>query len=118
MTNPNENEKRTDEDSALSENNIFRITDELVNQIDKTKKMIIIMIITLILALPVVWHVAPLVSKSFFVIAGYGTVALAVIFVIIGVRQSMLLSKWTARYRLYKELQKTVDDKLDFEKDA
>lgn len=102
-----------------SENNIFRITDELVNQVDKSKKMMIIMIITIIVALPVLWHVVPVITKSSpgtSVIAGYGTVVIAVVFVALGVRQWSLLSKWTSRYRLYKELQKRVDEKLDFEK--
>jgi hypothetical protein len=117
-----ENEKaRGNENNLPSENNIFRITDELVYQVDRTKKMIILMIITLIIALPVLWHVAPIVSKSFsssFEIAGYGTIILAIVFLVLGVRQWMILSKWTKRYKLYKELQKRVDDRLDFEKDA
>ncbi len=115
MTEPNENKSDTP-----SENNIFRITDELVNQVDKSKKMMIILIITLIIALPVLWHAVPVITKSSpgtSVIAGYGTVVIAVIFVALGVRQWSLLSKWTTRYKLYKELQKRVDDKLDFEKD-
>ncbi|MHB1909437.1 MAG: hypothetical protein ACYCQJ_11300 [Nitrososphaerales archaeon] len=70
------------------------------------------------IALPVLWHVAPIVSKSFFEIAGYGTIILAIAFLVLGVRQWMILSKWTKRYKLYKELQKRVDDRLDFEKDA
>lgn len=95
--------------------------DELVDQVDRSKKMMIIMIVTLIIALPVLWHVVPLITKTApgtSVIAGYGTVVIAVVFVALGVRQWTLLSKWTARYRLYKELQKRVDDKLDFEKEG
>jgi hypothetical protein len=111
--------KRIDEDEVPSENNILRITDELVYQVDKSKKMLLITIISLIVALPVLWHVAPIVSKNFvapFEITGYGTVVLAAIFAVIGVRQWRILSRWTSRYKMYKELQKRVDDKLDFEK--
>src|SRR5579872_5521941 len=119
MTDKNERRKLgAKENSVPSENNIFRITDELVYQVDMSKKMIIVMIISLIVALPVLWHVAPIVRGSFFEIAGYGTIALAVLFVALGVRQWRLLSKWTKRYKLYKQLQKRVDDRLDFEKDA
>jgi protein-S-isoprenylcysteine O-methyltransferase Ste14 len=106
------------EKNVPSENNIFRITDELVYQVDKSKKMIIVMIISLIVALPVLWHVAPLVSTSFFEIAGYGTIILAIVFLALGVRQWRILSKWTSRYKVYKEMQKRVDAELDFEKDT
>ncbi|MFL6309847.1 MAG: hypothetical protein ACJ70T_07600 [Nitrososphaera sp.] len=33
--------------------NIFRITDEIVHQLNKTKKMIILMIISIVVVLPV-----------------------------------------------------------------
>ena len=118
MTDKNERKLGANENSVPSENNIFRITDELVYQVNKSKKMIIVMIISLVVALPVLWHVAPIVSRSFFEIVGYGTIALAAVFMALGIRQWRLLSKWTKRYKLYKELQKRVDDTLDFEKDA
>jgi uncharacterized membrane protein len=121
MTDENKKKVGANENDLPTENNIFRITDELVYQVDRTKKMIILMIITLIIALPVLWHVAPIVSRSFsssFEITGYVTILLAVVFLTLGVRQWMTLSKWTKRYRLYKELQKRVDERLDFEKDA
>jgi hypothetical protein len=31
----------------------------------------------------------------------------------IGIRQWLILSKWTKKYRQYKELQKRIDEKLD-----
>jgi protein-S-isoprenylcysteine O-methyltransferase Ste14 len=110
--------KRAEENDLPSENNLFRITDELVYQVDRSKKMILTMVVSLIIILPVFWHVAPIVSKSFaapFTIAGYATVILAVAFAIIGVRQWKILSTWTSRYKMYKELQKKVDQELDFE---
>ena len=33
----------------------------------------------------------------------------------IGIRQWFVLSKWTGKYRQYKELQKKVDEKLDYD---
>jgi high-affinity Fe2+/Pb2+ permease len=98
-----------------STENIFRITDELVRQVDKTKKMVIVMIVAIVVAVPVSWHVAPLLGTSDnFRIVGYFTIAIAAIFIAIGVRQWLQLSKWTKRYKTYKELQKKVDKELDF----
>jgi hypothetical protein len=36
-------------------------------------------------------------------------------FIAIGIRQWFILSKWTKRYREYKELQQKIDEKFDFE---
>ena len=35
----------------------------------------------------------------------------------IGIRQWFVLSKWTQRYEIYKELQKKVNEELDYESD-
>ncbi len=101
-----------------STENIFRITDELVSQVDRTKKLVIIMIIAIVIAVPVSWHAAPLLtssSSSSFRAVGYVTIIIALIFLGIGVRQWLVLSKWTSKYKKYKELQKKIDEKLDFE---
>jgi energy-coupling factor transporter transmembrane protein EcfT len=102
----------------VSSTNILRITDELVRQVDQTKKLVAIMLLVIVVAIPVSWHLAPLVTASSpdsFRIAGYVTIVVAIIFVGIGVRQWLQLSKWTRKYKLYKELQNKVDAKLDFE---
>jgi hypothetical protein len=33
----------------------------------------------------------------------------------IGIRQWFVLSKWTKRYERYKEMQKKIDEKLDYD---
>ena len=100
--------------------NILHITDELVSQIDRTKRMVVVMIAVVVVAIPVTWHASALVSSSSdnFRLVGYVTVLIAAVFLAIGVRQWMTLSKWTTRYREFKELQKKVDEKLDFESEA
>lgn len=107
--------KKTDNADKLSSENIFRIADELVHQVDRTKRMVLIMIIAVIVAVPVSWHVAALVKGVAFDVVGYIAIATAIIFLVIGVRQWTVLSKWTKKYKAYKELQKKVDEKLDFE---
>ena len=100
-----------------SADNIFRIADELVGQVDKTKKYVVFMIIAIIVAIPVSWHVSPLLlgTPYNFMLAGIVTVVIAVAFLAIGVRQWIMLSKWTKRYRAYQKLQKKIDERLDFE---
>ena len=97
--------------------NILHITDELVSQVDRTKRLVIVMIVAIIIAIPVTWHASALVSSSSdsFRLVGYVTILIAVVFLAIGVRQWMVLSKWTDRYKQFKELQKKVDERLDFE---
>ena len=34
----------------------------------------------------------------------------------VGIRQWIVFSKWTQKYRMYKEVQKKVEESLDFEK--
>ncbi len=98
-----------------SEKNIFRIADELVRQVDRTKKIVLIMIIAVIVAVPVSWHLAPLVKGAPFQLIGYVAIATAIAFFGIGTRQWLVLSRWTKRYKAYKTLQKKIDEKLDFE---
>jgi hypothetical protein len=106
--------KKSDSDKVSSEN-IFRIADELVKQVNRTKKFVLIMILALVVAVPVSWHLAPLVTGTGFRIVGYTAIAVAAIFLGIGARQWIVLSTWTKKYKSYKELQKKIDEKLDFE---
>ena len=113
MANPS---KRAEEEDILGDN-ILRIADELVSQVDKAKKYVITMIVAVIVAIPLSWHVTPffLGTPYNFRVAGIVTILVAVAFIAVGVRQWMTLSKWTERYKAYKELQAKIDAKLDFE---
>jgi hypothetical protein len=108
--------ERKADDEELSSINILRITDELVKQVDRTKKLVLIMIAAVIISVPLTWHLAPLITGIGFRIVGYTAIGIAIVFVGIGLRQWLLLSKWTRKYKSYKELQKKVDEKLDFER--
>jgi hypothetical protein len=108
--------KSSEEEDILSDN-ILRIADELVSQVDKTKKIVIIMIVAVIVGIPVSWHVTPLLlgTPYNFRVAGIVTILIALVFVAVAINQWMAFSKWTERYKAYKELQKKIDEKLDFE---
>jgi len=110
--------KKAEQEDILGDN-ILRIADELVGQVDKAKKYVITMIVVVIVAIPLSWHVTPLLlgTPYNFRVAGIVTILVAVAFVAVGVRQWMALSKWTERYKAYKELQAKIDAQLDFEGD-
>ena len=97
--------------------NILRVTDELVRQVDRTKKLVVLMIIAVVVAIPTAWHLSPLISGSPGTAVGYFTILVAIVFLAVGIRQWLVLSKWTKRYKQYKALQEKVDRQLDFESD-
>jgi hypothetical protein len=112
-------EPKKRENAGATAENIFSIVDRLVYQIDRTKKFILFMIIAVIVAIPLSWHVSPLLlgmpDGYSFRLAGVVAIVIAAIFLLIGARQWMLLSDWTRKYKMYKEQQKKIDEKLDFE---
>lgn len=111
--------KKSEEGDILGDN-ILRIADELVGQVDKAKRYVVVMILAVIVAIPLSWHVTPLLlgTPYNFRVAGIVTILVAIAFIVVGVRQWMLLSKWTERYKAYKELQAKIDAKLDFDDDG
>ena len=118
-----------------STENIFRIMDEIIYQINKTKKMLIIMIVTTMIIVPVAFAVTfalfgphergPPFQRdegpgNNFGPGGFNPVVLIPIAVFLvwmglGIRQWLIFSKWTRKYELYKELQKKIDEKLDYD---
>ena len=98
--------------------NIFQIVDAIVQNVDRTKKLVVIMLIAIVVSVPASFHitnvlVGPPYSFGFARIIVPFFVIIA--FVIVGMRQWMVLSKWTKRYKEYKELQRRLDEKFDFE---
>jgi di/tricarboxylate transporter len=113
-------ESKKSTESDVTSENILRIADELVRQVDRTKRMVMIMLVAIVVAIPVSWHVSPylLGTPYNFMLAGVVTVFIALAFIIVGVRQWLVFSKWTERYKAYKELQAKIDAKLDFEEEG
>lgn len=119
--------------------NIFQIMDEVIRQINKAKKMFLIMIISIIVVVPGTfivtfalaggssfWNDGPPWNGannrgppdgSAFGIARAIVIAFVLAWIGIGIRQWFVLSKWTQRYEIYKEMQKKIDEKLDYDND-
>jgi len=115
--------------------NIFRIMDEIVYQLNKSKRLLIIMIIATIIAVPAT-HIITygVLGDSFpnrdfsgnrfgspqgasFGISQAVVIGIVLLWIGIGIRQWLVLSKWTKKYGQYKELQKKIDEKLDYDSD-
>ena len=115
--------------------NIFRIMDEIVYQLNMSKRLLIIMIVATIVVVPVTHIVTfALLGDSFpdgdfprdrfgppagarFGISQAVVIGIVLLWIGIGIRQWLVLSKWTKKYKQYKELQKKIDEKLDYDGD-
>ncbi|MBA3750161.1 MAG: hypothetical protein H0X03_04575 [Nitrosopumilus sp.] len=116
-----------------SRNNIFQIMDGIIAQLNKTKKMFIIMILTIMIIPPIAFVVTfELLGPPFpfhdgeppqdnsgsnfnpaFGITRAVPILISIIWLGIGIWQWFELSKWTKKYERYKELQKKIGEKLD-----
>ena len=112
--------------------NLFKIIDGIILQINRTKKLFIIMIITVMVISPIALLISfllftpPFESTSdqktreenglhrFFPIRFLPPIVSAV-WLGIGIRQWVILSKWTKKYDRYKKMQEEVDKKLSGE---
>ena len=133
MAEPGKKDKRVE--------NVFRIMDEIVYQLNKTKRLFILMIVSFVVIVPTT-HIISVVVLGETVFDGGGfndggppfdrsgppdnpsfrvvqavVVGIVLVWIGIGIRQWFVLSKWTKKYKQYKELQKKIDEKLDYDED-
>jgi hypothetical protein len=128
------NNKDGDSNDIKPRDNIFQVMDGIIAQLNRTKKMFIIMILTLMIIPPVAFAVtfALLGPTLHFDTGGRGggspdgfgpppqiavarivPILVSLVWLGIGIRQWFVLSKWSRKYERYKELQKMVDEKLE-----
>jgi hypothetical protein len=147
------NDKKSSKDSK----NLFEIMDGIIDQLNKTKRLFIIMILTVMIIPPMVFVItfellgppgppsstSSLNSNSsspsskmemmahhksehregllgfnpLFTIVKNIPLIIGIVWLGIGIRQWMLLSKWSRKYQRYKELQKKIDEKIDNDND-
>jgi hypothetical protein len=124
-----------DENGSKSKDNIFEIMDGIIAQLNKTKKMFIIMILTIMIIPPISFavtfalvgppfpfHDRGNASNSFgpnfnpvFGIARMIPFLISIVWLGVGIWQWFVLSKWTKRYERYKDLKESIDEKLSNE---
>jgi hypothetical protein len=129
MTDVHENK-----DDNRPKENIFRIMDEIITQLNRTKKMFIIMILTIMIIPPIAFALSFALLEPPFPLYGGGQAdrfdrfgsgfnptfgiarivpfLIAIIWLGIGIWQWFVLSKWTKKYERYKDLRKKTDEKL------
>jgi hypothetical protein len=124
--------KDDDDNGSKSKDDIFQIMDGIIAQLNRTKKIFIIMILTIMIIPPIAFAVTfALLGPPFHFDAGRGDSAekfgppphiaiarivpilVSLIWLGIGIRQWFVLLKWSKRYERYKELQRRIDEKLN-----
>lgn len=98
--------------------NLPEMIDNVIRQLDFTRKIIIIMVLSFVIIVPIIAYIGFLSQRT----AGVGLYipiiggAVFLAWLGIGIRQWIVFSKWLRKFRLYKERQKELEDLLDFEK--
>lgn len=112
--------------------NVFKIMDGIIDQLNRTKRTFILMVITIMVVIPLTYAVSSAVIDHPFPFHrpwwpdGFGDrpeptnfwavrlipFAIALIWLAVGIRQWLVLNKWTKKYEHYKELQRKLDEKL------
>ena len=139
--NDNDNDDKNNSDNnninTRSDSNIFYLMDGIIEQLNKTKKLFIIMLLTIMIIPPIAfmlsfsllgspfsfdnrneiseeksWDTKPNPSSRFLPLV---PIMIVLIWLGIGIRQWFVLSKWDKKYKKYKELQKQIDEKLNDE---
>jgi hypothetical protein len=131
------NKSNKDDNDSKSRENIFQLMDGIIAQLNRTKKMFIIMILTLMIIPPIAFAVTfALLEPPFHFDTGNGRgppdsfgpppqiaiarmvpILVSLVWLGIGIRQWFVLSNWSKKYERYKELQKRVDEKLGNDND-
>lgn len=111
--------ERTDRNKkGMMHENLLEILDNVIHQLDFTKKMIIIMVASFFTVVPITAigiNVIANRSDLQFVIPVV-TVLVFLVWLGVGIRQWIVFSKWKHKYQEYKALQKKLEESLDFEK--
>jgi len=111
----------TDDDSSrkgTGHENLPEMIDNVIRQLDFTRKIIIIMVLSFIIIVPIIAYIG-LLSQSTAGVGVYIPIIGGAVFLAwlgVGIRQWIVFSKWLRKFRMYKERQKELEDLLDFEK--
>jgi energy-coupling factor transporter transmembrane protein EcfT len=107
----------TDRREGTTRENLVEILDNVIHQLDFTKKMVIIMALSFVIIVPIIAYLGVIsqstvgVGKFIPIIGG----AAFLVWLGVGIRQWIAFSRWKRRYQEYKKSRKKVDESLDFE---
>jgi len=140
--NSDNNKDNSDNNNTRSDSSIFYIMDGIIDQLNKTKKLFIIMLLTIMIIPPIAFMLTFMLFGFPFHDGGYNNwtrndswgddssstsnsgfhspfrylplipVIVFIVWLGIGIRQWFVLSKWDKKYKKYRELQKKIDKDL------
>lgn len=143
--NDNDNDDKNNSDNnnnTRSDSNIFYLMDGIIEQLNKTKKLFIIMLLTIMIIPPIAFMLSFMLFgfpfhddvnnnwtrndswgddsgspsntgfNSSFRYLPLIPVIVVIVWMGIGIRQWFVLSKWDKKYKKYRELQKKIDQDL------
>jgi hypothetical protein len=105
----------TDDDSSrkgTAHENLPEMIDNVIRQLDFTRKIIIIMVLSFIIIVPIIAYIG-LLSQSTAGVGVYIPIIGGAVFLAwlgVGIRQWIVFSKWLRKFRLYKERQKELEE--------
>jgi energy-coupling factor transporter transmembrane protein EcfT len=108
----------TDHREGTTYENLLGILDNVIHQLDFTKKIAIIMVVSFIVIVPII-AVLGYLSQSMAGIGRFIPIIGGAVFIVwlgVGIRQWIVFSRWKRKYQEFKALQKKVEESLDFEK--
>jgi energy-coupling factor transporter transmembrane protein EcfT len=109
----------TDRWEGTTRENLLEILDNVIHQLDFTKKMVIIMVLSFVVIIPILAFIA-LVSQTTAGVGRFIPIIGGAVFLVwlgVGIRQWKVMSKWKRKYKEFKKLQEKVEDSLDFDKE-
>jgi hypothetical protein len=137
-----DDKNNSDNNNTRSDSSIFYIMDGIIDQLNKTKKLFIIMLLTIMIIPPIAFMLTFMLfgfpfhdddynnwtrndpwedDSSSTSNSGFNSsfrylplipVIVVIVWMGIGIRQWFVLSKWDKKYKKYKELQKKIDKDL------
>jgi energy-coupling factor transporter transmembrane protein EcfT len=108
-----------DRREGATRENLLEILDNVIHQLDFTRKMVIIMVLSFIIIVPIIAYIG-LMSQTTAGVGRFIPIIGGAVFLVwlgVGIRQWIVFSKWTQKYRVYKDAQKKVEENLEFEMD-
>ena len=106
-------------EGTASENlNMREMLDNVIHQLDFTKKLMIIMLVSFLIVIPILAGIAYLAQST----AGVGRFipiiggAVFLVWLGVSIRQWKVFSRWKRKYQEFKALQEKAEESLDFEK--
>ena len=106
------------EENTRENLNMREMLDNVIHQLDFTKKLMIIMLLSFLIVIPILAVIAYL-SQSMAGVGAFIPIIGGAVFLVwlgVGIRQWKVFSRWKRKHQEFKALQKKAEESLDFEK--